>query len=163
RLAAAAAHISAEMSYTYDPWVVEQVEVSSRRSRARLGARESNKTWKEGWSMSLDRAADYALGESELESVAEAAPLSRREQEVARLLAAGLTNRQIGERLFISSRTVEGHIERISNKLGVRSRTQVAMWAAELGLITDRTANGRPPLGDSQRPLPDAKPGRDGV
>jgi predicted ATPase/DNA-binding CsgD family transcriptional regulator len=56
------------------------------------------------------------------------AALTRREREVAALVAEGLTNRQIGERLFIAERSAEGHVERIRNKLGVRSRTEVATW-----------------------------------
>ena len=90
--------------------------------------------------MRLDRAADYALSESESETGIEVGPLSRREREVARLVAAGMTNRQIGERLFISLRTVESHVDRIRNKLSVRSRTEVATWAVERGLMTDRAA-----------------------
>ena len=53
--------------------------------------------------------------------------LSRREREVSALVAQGLTNRAIAERLFLSERTVEGHIEHAFNKLGVTSRTQLAM------------------------------------
>jgi len=60
--------------------------------------------------------------------VARRAPLSRREQEVASLVAEGLTNRAIAERLFISERTVDGHLEHIREKLGVTSRAQVAAW-----------------------------------
>ena len=56
--------------------------------------------------------------------------LSRREQEVARLVASGLTNRQIAQRLFIAERTAEGHVERIRDKLGFSSRAQVAAWVA---------------------------------
>jgi predicted ATPase/class 3 adenylate cyclase len=56
--------------------------------------------------------------------------LSKREQEVARLVAAGMTNRQIAERLFIAERTAEGHVERIRDKLGFSSRAQVAAWVA---------------------------------
>ena len=89
--------------------------------------------------MSLDRAADYALGESESETGVEAGLLSRREREVAILVAAGMTNRQIGERLFISERTAEGHIERIRNKLEVRSRIEVATWVVEHRLISGQT------------------------
>jgi non-specific serine/threonine protein kinase len=44
------------------------------------------------------------------------------------MVAAGMTNRQIADRLFIAERTAEGHVERIRNKLGVRSRTEVATW-----------------------------------
>src|SRR5438132_5462536 len=56
--------------------------------------------------------------------------LSRREREVAALVAQGLSNRDIAERLFISERTAEGHVEQICNKLGFRSRAQVAAWVA---------------------------------
>jgi DNA-binding CsgD family transcriptional regulator/sugar lactone lactonase YvrE len=54
--------------------------------------------------------------------------LSRREQEVASLVAEGLTNREIAERLFISERTADGHLEHIREKLTVNSRAQVAAW-----------------------------------
>ena len=54
--------------------------------------------------------------------------LSRREKEVAALVAKGLTNREIAERLFISERTVDGHLEHIREKLDVKSRAQVAAW-----------------------------------
>ena len=87
--------------------------------------------------MSLDRAVAYALSESEPEVGIESGPLSRRECEVAKLVAAGLTNRQIGQRLFIAERSAEGHIERIRDKLGVRSRTEIATWAVERGLVTE--------------------------
>jgi len=60
--------------------------------------------------------------------------LSRREREVVAMVAAGLTNKQIAERLFIAERTAEGHVERIRNKLGVRSRTEVATWAVAHGI-----------------------------
>ncbi len=56
------------------------------------------------------------------------AGLTRREHEVAALVAEGLTNRQIAERLFISERTADGHLEHIREKLGVRSRSQITAW-----------------------------------
>ena len=52
--------------------------------------------------------------------------LTKREREVAVFVAEGLTNRDIADRLVISDRTVETHVEHIRNKLGVRSRAQVA-------------------------------------
>ena len=61
--------------------------------------------------------------------------LSRREREVAALVAEGLSNREIGERLFIAERTAEGHLEQIRNKLGFHSRSQVAAWAVSSGLV----------------------------
>jgi trimeric autotransporter adhesin len=48
--------------------------------------------------------------------------------EVARLVAEGLTNREIAKRLFLSERTVDGHLEHVREKLGVNSRAQVAAW-----------------------------------
>jgi DNA-binding CsgD family transcriptional regulator len=65
-----------------------------------------------------------------------AGPLTAREWEVAGLIARGLTNPQIAERLVITTRTVAAHVEHILDKLGFASRHQVAAWAAEHGLLT---------------------------
>ena len=54
--------------------------------------------------------------------------LTRRQEEVAALVAEGLTNREIGARLGIEERSAEGHLERIRLRLGLRSRAQVAAW-----------------------------------
>jgi non-specific serine/threonine protein kinase len=62
-------------------------------------------------------------------------PLTRREAEVAVLAARGLTNRDIAAALFVSVRTVEAHIDHILTKLGFRTRTQLAAWAYEQGLL----------------------------
>ena len=59
--------------------------------------------------------------------------LSPREKEVLALLARGLTNRQIGKALFISPVTVKVHVRHIFEKLGVSSRTEAALRAAQLG------------------------------
>ena len=55
--------------------------------------------------------------------------LSTRQREVALLVAAGLVNREIGLALRIGERTVESHVQHILNKLGFRSRAQIAAWA----------------------------------
>jgi DNA-binding CsgD family transcriptional regulator len=57
-------------------------------------------------------------------------PLTVRQEEVAALVAAGLSNREIGARLGIDERSAEGHVERIRLRLGVRSRAQIAAWWA---------------------------------
>ncbi|WP_346099925.1 helix-turn-helix transcriptional regulator, partial [Streptomyces olivaceiscleroticus] len=51
--------------------------------------------------------------------------LTNRERQVAALVAAGLTNREIAERLVVSKRTADAHVEHILNKLGLTSRTQI--------------------------------------
>ena len=89
--------------------------------------------------MDLADAVRYALGESAgpaEEADAPAPPaagvvLTRRQLQIARLVANGLTNREIADRLFISERTAEGHIEQIRNKLGFSSRVQIAAWLVE--------------------------------
>ena len=60
--------------------------------------------------------------------------LTAREREVATLVARGLTNAEIGGRLGIGRRTVESHLERIRSKLGLRSRADLAAWAAGAGI-----------------------------
>jgi DNA-binding CsgD family transcriptional regulator len=56
-------------------------------------------------------------------------PLTEREFEVADLIADGLTNAEIAKRLGLSVRTVDAHVEHIRVKLGMRARTQIAVWA----------------------------------
>jgi DNA-binding CsgD family transcriptional regulator len=57
-------------------------------------------------------------------------PLSRRELEVARMVAAGLSNRAIAERLVLAPRTAESHVKNICDKLGFSRRSQIAAWVA---------------------------------
>ena len=62
-------------------------------------------------------------------------PLSEREVEVLKLVATGLANSDIAERLAISERTVGAHISRILDKLGLTNRTQAALYALREGLV----------------------------
>jgi DNA-binding NarL/FixJ family response regulator len=64
--------------------------------------------------------------------------LSRREIEVAALIGQGMTNRQIADALVIAEGTVANHVVHILSKLVFSSRAQVAVWAAERGLLPDR-------------------------
>jgi len=75
--------------------------------------------------------------------------LSRREREVALLVVEGLTNREIASRIFVSERTVEGHVEHIRNKLGCRSRAEVGIWIARHPELLDRVT----PVMRAMRPL----------
>jgi DNA-binding CsgD family transcriptional regulator len=69
--------------------------------------------------------------------------LSAREIEVLRLVAAGRSNGEIAERLFITRKTAGVHVTHILDKLGVSNRVEAAMAAARLGLADDPTTNGR--------------------
>jgi predicted ATPase/DNA-binding CsgD family transcriptional regulator len=95
----------------------------------------------EGRQMTLTAALEYALA-NQPEQAWRTGPgqaLTRREAEVAALAARGLTNRDIAARLCLSVRTVEVHIDRILTKLGFRTRTQLAAWAHEEGLLAENT------------------------
>jgi len=64
-----------------------------------------------------------------------AEPLSEREQEVLKLVANGLTNREIAERLYLAEGTVKNYVTSLLGKIGVRDRTQAALRGRELGLL----------------------------
>ena len=68
------------------------------------------------------------------------AGLTGREAEVLRSLSDGLRNREIADRMGISVRTVESHVDRLLLKLGAKSRTQAVRWAVERGLGAVRTS-----------------------
>ncbi len=65
-------------------------------------------------------------------------PLTRREEEVLNLVATGLNNREIGEILFVSERTIKTHVEHIIGKLSVSDRVQAAVWAARHGMVQEQ-------------------------
>jgi DNA-binding NarL/FixJ family response regulator len=63
--------------------------------------------------------------------------LTVREREVAVLIAQGKTNREIADTLVVSHRTVETHVSTILSKLGVPSRSRIAVWAVDVGLVNN--------------------------
>jgi predicted ATPase/DNA-binding CsgD family transcriptional regulator len=100
-----------------------------------MGAAKFEAEYTEGTQLSRETALRLALGEADEGDVdagrnVETGPLSKREAEVARLIAEGLGNKEIAARLFISERTVTTHVGNILNKLGFDSRVQVASWIA---------------------------------
>ncbi|MCX0275145.1 helix-turn-helix transcriptional regulator [Nocardia zapadnayensis] len=85
--------------------------------------------------MGMDAAVAYALGARAGEATgasADGAPkLTKREQQVADLVARGLSNKRIAAKLVISQRTAQGHVENILTKLGFTSHAQIAAWVVE--------------------------------
>ena len=99
-------------------------------------------TFAEGQAMSFEEAVEYALSAEELSPAASRAPelpstgrqqleLTRRENEVAALVAQGLTNREIASELMLSKHTVHRHVASILRKLDLHSREQVASRLAK--------------------------------
>jgi DNA-binding CsgD family transcriptional regulator len=79
-----------------------------------------------------ERARSWGIRVSEPSTKGETrGELTRREREVALLVARGLTNREIASQLTISVRTAESHVEQIRSKLGFRTRAQIASWTTE--------------------------------
>ena len=110
-----------------------------RASRARLGDAGFARAFERGATMPDGEAIAYVLEQSPATAVAAAAPpagsraagiLTRRELEIATLIADGLTSHQIAAKLFISERTVTTHVTNMLNKLGLSSRIQLASWVA---------------------------------
>jgi predicted ATPase/DNA-binding CsgD family transcriptional regulator len=99
-----------------------------------LGDRAFGTAVRHGMDLGLPEAVAFALDEPDepaAPEVVQPTPLTRREQEVSDLIAAGMSNKEIAVRLVIARRTAEGHVERILQKLGFTSRAQIATWVTE--------------------------------
>jgi DNA-binding CsgD family transcriptional regulator len=121
-----------------------------RAARSRLGEAAWGEVLAQGRAMTLEEAIEYAI--SKEESSTTAAPssttgqpsppfaperpggLTSREVEVLGLVATGMTNAQVAQRLFLSPRTVETHLTSIYHKVGVTSRSAATRFALEHGL-----------------------------
>ncbi|MCF3130345.1 LuxR family transcriptional regulator [Streptomyces olivochromogenes] len=121
-----------------DPWR-RRVEQVAARARTRLSAAEWDAAVSGGRRLRADRLVAYALRtgngghgttRSAVTAVDDPSPLTAREFMVAELVAQGLTNRHIAERLGLSPHTVATHLNKVRDKLGLRSRTQIALWVA---------------------------------
>jgi non-specific serine/threonine protein kinase len=123
-------------------------------TRAQLSEAAFEAAWTEGAAMTLGQAIVFASTESEtlLKEEATAPSLSplqaakeqfdgltAREREVAALVAQGKSNRDIADTLVVSERTAAAHVSNILSKLEFTSRTQIAKWAIEKGLVAPST------------------------
>jgi DNA-binding NarL/FixJ family response regulator len=111
--------------------------------RAQLGEAAFKQAWAQGQAMTLEQAVAHATSDSDAPFNPRSGPdkesqppggLTRRELEVALLVAEGKSNREIADAFVIAERTVEGHVSNILSKLGFRSRTLVSIWVIENGL-----------------------------
>lgn len=125
----------------------ESRQRAARTARKALGERRFAAAYAHGAALSLDAVVRDALDEADLavpqqdsavadlksaaapapEAVSAAAVLTKREREIAGLVASGLSNREIATRLFISKRTVDAHVEHIFAKLEISSRVQLTV------------------------------------
>ncbi|WDV54156.1 LuxR C-terminal-related transcriptional regulator [Streptomyces coeruleorubidus] len=109
---------------------------SEERACRALGREAFERAHRRGGNLGLAELVGHALqeparphpGGSRAPHDDTAVRLTRRETEVARLVAEGLANQQIADRLVIARRTAEGHVERILSKLGFSNRSQIAAW-----------------------------------
>src|SRR5690348_3069258 len=109
------------------------VEMAEELATKGLGPTRYRTELENGRRLGRDAAVRLALGESVTaprEEHRRDGALGKREDDVARLVAEGLSNKQIASRLFISERTVDSHVRSILNKLGFNSRAQIAAWIA---------------------------------
>ena len=111
-----------------------QVSQAKERAIALLGKSKFDAAFETGKQLKRESAIAMALDEPirmpSTSRTVSSGFLRSRELDVARLIAEGLTNKQIGARLFISERTVESHVRSALNKLGFTSRAQIAGWVA---------------------------------
>ena len=144
RLFGASEGLRAAMGVGRRAWLRVDFDRGVAAARAALGEAAFAAAWAAGRSLSAAQAIEYALG-SDAPAADEPAPyaapspraasrLTRREREVAALLARGLSNRQIAAALVIAEGTAANHVKHILARLGLDSRAQVATWAIEHGL-----------------------------
>lgn len=117
----------------FPQWQAER-ERAQAIARARLGGRGFEAAYAEGQTMAVERAVALVLS-SDATRQQQGPLLTSRASDVARLVARGLTNRQIAEELMINERTVANHLQRIFSKLGLNGRVQLAAWALTHGLV----------------------------
>jgi non-specific serine/threonine protein kinase len=131
RLMAAAAAIRKGIAAQAMPDWQAHIDQGQAAARAELGSERADAAWTLGSAMNVQEALAYASGAAPSPVRVDGNPLTGRETQVASLIAEGMTNYEIAQRLHIAARTADAHVEHIRNKLGLRSRSQIAVWAHE--------------------------------
>jgi non-specific serine/threonine protein kinase len=111
--------------------LLAQREQFGKRAREELGDTPFDTALDHGAGLTLEEALALALHERPQPATGarpSAPALTRRQREVAEMVAAGMSNKQIAAKLVISLRTAEGHVESILTKLNFATRTQIANW-----------------------------------
>ncbi|MHB8670982.1 MAG: response regulator transcription factor [Acidimicrobiales bacterium] len=136
RLAGAAAGFSQVNEFSMPAAFEAKLDGWIEPARKTLGAK-AKAIYAQGKDMGLEEAAAVALSNvpDEAWRAGPGPALTPREEEVAGLVARGLTNRDVAAQLYISVRTVDAHVEHILTKLGFRSRSQLIAWAHEAQLV----------------------------
>ena len=127
RVTAAAFAMRAQSGGQFSPLYRARADAVRAAASAAVGA-DADRVWADGARLSPDAVIALALGERRPRARRDAG-LSAREDEVVRLVAEGLPNKQIAAQLQLSVRTVESHVRHALAKLGLANRTQLATWA----------------------------------
>jgi DNA-binding NarL/FixJ family response regulator len=135
QLFGATENLRAEVGATINAGMTRALTHATSAAAAALGQARFESEFQAGQQLTRDAASRLALGEpaptpAEVSKHSSDGVLGQREAEVALLVADGLSNKEVGARLFISERTVESHVRNILNKLGFNSRAQIAGWVA---------------------------------
>jgi predicted ATPase/class 3 adenylate cyclase/DNA-binding CsgD family transcriptional regulator len=146
RLFACAAEVRENIGLPLTGRIAAWFEGAFERLRCTLGATRFEAEWQAGRTLSLDDAVSLVLpttasGSLTSTTVDKSQPLTKRESEVAALVARGQSNREIAQRLVIAISTAERHVANILAKLDLNSRTQIVAWVLDRGRPDDCAAS----------------------
>jgi DNA-binding CsgD family transcriptional regulator len=131
RLTASAERLRKTVGAELSPEWRQPLQQALAEARAQLGREASDAAARSGATMGIEEASRFAMGAPAAAAHENGSPLTARERQVALLIAEGLTNGEIAARLKMADRTADAHVEHIRNKLGLRTRSQIAVWAHE--------------------------------